>query len=176
MGYPSPAFKNARPGQICVKFTASRFDSLHAGGLSFRVWHCRRLSRLAIQVDCVTVGPAKITNPGMIAGPTAAEPCAKNIFHKTTLVIRYRFRLRFCAPMMVQFSIASVDYECLLKHIEMHSPAYQALLAAKRGIAISWLITCRPLDGIRILQLAHDCCPDAADAIRTGIRQSCNPL
>ena len=40
----------------------------------------------------------------------------KECFH-VTLVIRYRFGLRFCAPMIVQFSIASVDYECLLKHI-----------------------------------------------------------
>jgi hypothetical protein len=36
----------------------------------------------------------------------------------------------------------------------------------------TWLITCRPLDGIRILQLANKACPNAAPAIRSGIHKS----
>jgi hypothetical protein len=76
--------------------------------------------------------------------------------------------------MTVKFSIARVDYECLLKHVEQHSPAYQSLLAAKRHVAMNWLITCQPLDGIRMLQIAHEFCPDAVPAIRTGIQQSCS--
>jgi hypothetical protein len=78
--------------------------------------------------------------------------------------------------MLIHFSVASLDYECLLKHIEQHSPAYQALLAAKRDIPITWMISCRPLDWIRMLQLAHEFRPDAVDAIRAGIRQSCQAL
>ena len=77
-------------------------------------------------------------------------------------------RTRVERPMTIQFSIALVDYECLLKHIEQHSPAYRSLLAGKRHIAMNWMITCRPLDGIRMLQLAHEFCPDAVDAIRPG--------
>jgi hypothetical protein len=47
--------------------------------------------------------------------------------------------------MTIQFSIARVDYECLLKHIEQHSLAYQSLLAAIRHIARNWMITCQRL-------------------------------
>jgi hypothetical protein len=47
------------------------------------------------------------------------------------------------------------------------------LLAAILEMAkTTWLVTCKPLDPIRILQLAHKFCPDAADAIRSGIQNS----
>jgi hypothetical protein len=60
-----------------------------------------------------------------------------------------------------------------LLHIDRSTAAYQALLAAILEMAkTTWLVTCKPLDPIRILQLAHKFCPDAAVAIRSGIQNS----
>ncbi len=76
---------------------------------------------------------------------------------------------------MIQFFIAPVDYDCLLKHVNRSTSAFPPLLYAVFEVrTTTWLVTCRPLDGIRILQLAHKFCPDAADAIRTGIQKSCS--
>jgi hypothetical protein len=75
--------------------------------------------------------------------------------------------------MFVQFSVTPVDYGCLLKRVDRTSSAFPPLLNAYLQLdTTTWLITCRPLDGIRILQLAHKFCPDAADAIRSGIHRT----
>jgi hypothetical protein len=75
--------------------------------------------------------------------------------------------------MLVQFSVTPVDYGCLLKHVDRTTPAFPPLLNAYLPLdTTTWLITCRPLDGIRILQLAHKACPNAADAIKSGIHKS----
>ena len=75
--------------------------------------------------------------------------------------------------MLVQFSVTPVDYGCLLKHVDRTTPAFPPLLNAYLQLdTTTWLITCRPLDGIRILQLAHKACPNAADAIKSGIHKS----
>jgi len=74
--------------------------------------------------------------------------------------------------MLIQFSVTDVDYDRLLLHIDRSTSAYQALLAALLEMArTTWLVTCKPLEGIRILQLAHKVCPDAVDAIRSGLHK-----
>jgi hypothetical protein len=75
--------------------------------------------------------------------------------------------------MFVQFSVTPVEYGCLLKHVDRTTPAFPPLLNAYLQLdTTTWLITCRPLDGIRILQLAHNACPNAAAAIVSGIHKS----
>ena len=75
--------------------------------------------------------------------------------------------------MFVEFSATPVDYGCLLKHVDRTTSAFPPLLNAYLQLdTTTWLITCRPLDGIRILQLAEKACPDAAPAIRSGIHKS----
>ena len=75
--------------------------------------------------------------------------------------------------MLVQFSVTPVDYGCLLKHVDRMTAAFPPLLNAYLQLDTTmWLITCRPLDGIRILQLARKVCPNAAPAIKRGIHNS----
>ena len=75
--------------------------------------------------------------------------------------------------MFVEFSVTPVEYGCLLKHVDRTTPDFPPLLNAYLQLdTTTWLITCRPLDGIRILQLAHKACPDAAPAIVGGIHKS----
>jgi hypothetical protein len=75
--------------------------------------------------------------------------------------------------MFVEFSVTPVDYGCLLKYVDRTTSAFPPLLNAYLQLdTTKWLITCRPLDGIRILQLAQKACPDAAPAIRSGIHKS----
>jgi hypothetical protein len=75
--------------------------------------------------------------------------------------------------MFVQFSLTPVDYGCLLKNVDRSTAAFPPLLNAYLQLdTTTWLISCRPLDGIRILQLAHKACPNAAPAIRSGIHKS----
>lgn len=75
--------------------------------------------------------------------------------------------------MFVEFSVTPLDYGCLLKHVDRTSAAFPPLLNAYLQLdTTTWLITCRPLDGIRILQLAHKACPKAAPSIVTGICKS----
>ena len=75
--------------------------------------------------------------------------------------------------MLVQFSVAPVDYGCLLKHVDRTTSAFPPLLNAYLQLdTTTWLISCRPLDGVRILQIAHKVCPNAAPAIVTGIHKS----
>jgi hypothetical protein len=75
--------------------------------------------------------------------------------------------------MFVQFSVTPVDYACLLKNVDRSTAAFPPLLNASLQLdTTTWLITCRPLDGIRILQLALKACPNAAPAITSGIHKS----
>jgi hypothetical protein len=75
--------------------------------------------------------------------------------------------------MFVQFSVTPVDYACLLKNVDRSTAAFPPLLNAYLQLdTTTWLITCRPLDGILILQLAHKACPNAAPAIIGGIHKS----
>jgi hypothetical protein len=75
--------------------------------------------------------------------------------------------------MFVEFSVTPVDYGCLLKYVDRTTSAFPPLLNAYLQLdTTKWLITCRPLDGIRILQFAQKACPDAAPAIRSGIHKS----
>jgi hypothetical protein len=75
--------------------------------------------------------------------------------------------------MFVEFSVTPVDYGCLLKYVDRTTSAFPPLLNAYLQLdTTKWLITCRPLAGIRILQLAQKACPDAAPAIRSGIHKS----
>jgi hypothetical protein len=73
----------------------------------------------------------------------------------------------------VQFSVSPLDYGCLSKHVDRTSAAFPPLLNAYLQLdTTAWLITCRALDGIRILQLAKKAGPNAASAIVSGIHKS----
>jgi hypothetical protein len=75
--------------------------------------------------------------------------------------------------MFVQFSVTPVEYACLLKNVDRSTAAFPPLLNAYLQLdTTTWLISCRPLDGIRILQLAKKACPNAAPAIVNGIHKS----
>ena len=75
--------------------------------------------------------------------------------------------------MYVEFSITPVGYACLLKHVDRTTSAFPPLFNAVLELATTtWLVTCRPFDAIRILQLAHKFCPATADSIRSGIHRS----
>jgi hypothetical protein len=75
--------------------------------------------------------------------------------------------------MFVQFSVIPADYGCLLKNVDRSTAAFPPLLNAHLQLdTTTWLITCRPLDGVRILQLAKKACPNAAPAIVNGIHKS----
>ena len=75
--------------------------------------------------------------------------------------------------MFVGFSVTPVDYGCLLKNVDRSTPAFPPLLNAYLQLdTTTWVITCRPLDAIRILQLAQKACPNAAPAIISGIHKS----
>jgi hypothetical protein len=75
--------------------------------------------------------------------------------------------------MFVQFSVTPVVYGFLLKNVDRSTAAFPPLLNAYLHLdTTTWLVTCRPLDGIRILQLAQKACPNAAPAIMSGIHKS----
>ena len=75
--------------------------------------------------------------------------------------------------MYVDFSITPVSYACLLKHVDRSTSAFPPLLNAVLELATTtWLVTCRPFDAIRILQLEDMFCPAAAHSIKTGIYRS----
>ncbi len=75
--------------------------------------------------------------------------------------------------MFVQFSVTPASYSCLLKHVQISTSAFQPLLYGVPDLdRMRWQVTCRPFDGIRILQLAHKACPNAAPAIVSGIHKS----
>ena len=79
--------------------------------------------------------------------------------------------------MFCRFSVSPVEYGCLLKNVDRSTTAFPPLLNAALELdTTKWVVICRPLDGIRILQLAQIFCPEAADAIRRGIHQSCKKL
>jgi hypothetical protein len=75
--------------------------------------------------------------------------------------------------MFVQFSVTPVEYGCLLKNVDRSTAAFPPLLNAYLQLdTTTWLITSRPLDGIRILHLAKKTCPNAVPAIVSGIHKS----
>jgi hypothetical protein len=73
----------------------------------------------------------------------------------------------------IQVYLEEEDYRCLLEHAlvnsSMHSALSGALPVTIVGAKATWKVICEVLDIVRLLQLAHELCPDAVPDIRRSM-------
>lgn len=75
---------------------------------------------------------------------------------------------------MIQFAISQSDFCSLLWQAKAGTPVLDALLRAIRSekpgeIQGSWRVSCRPLEAVAMLRIAHTSCPDAVGTIRDAV-------
>jgi hypothetical protein len=73
----------------------------------------------------------------------------------------------------IQLYLSEEDYRCLLKNPvtnpSMHRALAEALPIAMAGAKSTWKVLCGMLDVVRLLQLAHEFCPEAVPDIRRSM-------
>ena len=75
--------------------------------------------------------------------------------------------------MAIHVYLQEDDYRCLVEHAvansSMHSALARAVPISSAGAKSTWQVICNALDVVRLLQLAHELCPEAVPDIRRSM-------
>jgi hypothetical protein len=81
--------------------------------------------------------------------------------------------------MEIRFSLNDADFTCLLEHAVKGTAAHDCLVKAVRIDQLShgspprnWSVICDVVATIKILELAHELCPQAVTDIRRAISEA----
>jgi hypothetical protein len=79
----------------------------------------------------------------------------------------------------IRFSLNDADFICLLEHTVKGTAAHDCLVKAVRidqlaqgSSSEKWNVICDVVATIKILELAHELCPQAVTDIRRGISEA----